>query len=428
VRIYDAGMESARQDVEELISCVGAVLGPRVGEVIRDLLAVYDAELPELRGDDRLVGLLTASIEENCATGLHMFQHRIDMAHAEAPPAAVEYARKAAQHGLSPAALLRGYRLGQARFLQWCGREMRNQTADTDLVAAATLRLIELNFAYIDRVSEQVVSVYEQERERWLRSRSAARTAQVRAILAGENVEVAAAEAALGHRLRQHHLGVVAWIQDTERVDDGLVRLEREVAALADWIGADGPPLVVPVDDTSTWVWLPLGGRADVAPARLERPPGERNVRFAVGTPRSGVAGFRRTHRQALRAHSVAVAAGDAGGPVTPFCRVAPIASMCADLGETRAWVGETLGSLAVDDDRHARLRETLHEFLATGGSYTATADRLTMHKSTVQYRIGKARDLLGVSLDEDRLHVEVALLACRWFGPAVLHQPDQPS
>jgi len=420
-------MESGRHDVDEFIACVGAVLAPRVAEVIGDLLAVYDAEIPELRGDDRLVGLLAASIEENCSTGLHMFQHRIDMAYAEAPPAAVEYARKAAQHGLSPAALLRGYRLGQIRFIQWCGQEMRRQTSDAELVATATLRLIDLNFAYTDRVSEQVISAYEQERQRWLRSRSATRAAQVRAILAGENVDVTTAETALGHRLRQHHLGVVAWIQDTERVDDGLVRLERAVTGLADRVAAEGSPLVVPVDDASAWAWLPLGGRAAVPPERLERAPGERNVRFAVGTPMPGVAGFRRTHRQALRAHAVAVAAGPAAAPATLFRRVAPIAALCADLAETRAWVGETLGLLATDDDRHARLRETLHEFLSTGGSYTATADRLTMHKSTVQYRIGKARELLGLSLDGERLHVEVALLACRWFGPAVLHRPEQP-
>ena len=50
-----------------------------------------------------------------------------------------------------------------------------------------------------------------------------------------------------------------------------------------------------------------------------------------------------------------------------------------------------TLAGLAADDEHHARLRETLLVFLHTGGSYKATAEQLTLHKNTVQYRIRKA-------------------------------------
>jgi DNA-binding PucR family transcriptional regulator len=45
---------------------------------------------------------------------------------------------------------------------------------------------------------------------------------------------------------------------------------------------------------------------------------------------------------------------------------------------------------LAADDEHHARLRETLLAFLQSGGSYKATAERLVLHKNTVQYRIRK--------------------------------------
>ena len=52
-----------------------------------------------------------------------------------------------------------------------------------------------------------------------------------------------------------------------------------------------------------------------------------------------------------------------------------------------RAWVLATLAGLAADDEHHARLRETLLVFLHTGGSYKATAEQLTLHKNTVEFR-----------------------------------------
>ena len=87
----------------------------------------------------------------------------------------------------------------------------------------------------------------------------------------------------------------------------------------------------------------------------------------------------------------------------------------------TRAWVAETLGALADDDEQNARLRETLRVFLSEKGSFKATAEKLTLHKNTVQYRVRKAEDVLGVRVDDNRLQIELALLACRWLGVAVL-------
>ena len=86
-----------------------------------------------------------------------------------------------------------------------------------------------------------------------------------------------------------------------------------------------------------------------------------------------------------------------------------------------RAWVIETLGPLADDDDQHFVLRDTLRVFLQEGGGFKATAERLTLHKNTVQYRVRKAEEGLGRPVGEDRLNVGLALLACQWLGPAVL-------
>src|SRR5437868_15305258 len=95
----------------------------------------------------------------------------------------------------------------------------------------------------------------------------------------------------------------------------------------------------------------------------------EPTISMAVGEPASGVEGFRRTHQQALRAQSVALAAGAHHIPVTYFLDVAPVAMMCADIESAREWVSETLGALAIDSERNTRLRETARVFLQTGGS-----------------------------------------------------------
>jgi DNA-binding PucR family transcriptional regulator len=104
--------------------------------------------------------------------------------------------------------------------------------------------------------------------------------------------------------------------------------------------------------------------------------------------------------------------------------QLGPIALMCADVGAVRAWVLDVLGDLGIDDEGHRRLRETLWEFLSAGGSFTAVAERLLLHRNTVRYRIRRAEDALGHGLESDRLNIEVALLACRWLGPAVLRPP----
>ena len=86
-----------------------------------------------------------------------------------------------------------------------------------------------------------------------------------------------------------------------------------------------------------------------------------------------------------------------------------------------RAWVIETLGPLADDDDQHSVLRDTLRVFLQEGGGFKATAERLTLHKNTVQYRVRKAEESLHHPVAQDRLLVELALLATQRLGAAVL-------
>jgi len=415
-------MDRSSPSAAESASEVSGALAPRAAEISADVYQLIVRDIPQLRSDKRVLTLLESSVADNVATMLHVLQHGIDLENVHAPAAAEEYARRLAQRGVPIAALLRAYRIGSARFQDWCLQELGRRTDNASIISAAGLRIAGLTASYIDRTSEEVVSAYESEKENWLRNLSVARAARVRALLRNEQVDVDASEAILGYRLRQHHLGVVTWTTEAAG-SDALGRLEHATVNLAVEARCDGRPIFVPQDESSAWAWLPLGARHDVAlhVMSAESTGDGAKIRFAFGAPAPGVPGFRRTHQQALSAQAVALAARPSGHPVTSFAEVAPVALMAGSIELLRAWVTETLGTLADDDDHNARLRDTLRIFLQENGSYKTTAERLTLHKNTVQYRVRKAGESLGRSLGEDRLNVELALLASRWLGAAVL-------
>ena len=420
---YDLSVDRASPAVAQSAEEVAGALAPRTAALAADIYDLIVREIPQLRTDSRVLALLEASVGENVATVLHILQHGIELDHVHTPAAAEEYARRLAQRGIPMAALLRAYRLGAARFQDWCLEELGRRTDNASIVTAAGLRIADTTAAYIDQVSEELVSAYEAEKETWLRNLSAARAARVRALLQGERVDVDASEAILGYRLRQHHLGVVCWVGEAEPEGRTLTRLEHATVELARQSECEGRPVFVPQDECSAWAWLPLGARDTfaVAAGGGGAPRAEPGIRFAFGAACPGVTGFRRTHQQALGAHAVALAAGPAGQPMTSFADVAPLAMMANSTEVMRAWVIETLGSLADDDDHNARLRDTLRVFLQENGSFKATAERLILHKNSVQYRVRKAEEALGHPLDENRLHLELALLASQWLGPTVL-------
>jgi DNA-binding PucR family transcriptional regulator len=422
-------MDRSSPSAAESAAEVSAALDPRSAEMSADIYGLIVREIPQLRSDKRVLALLESSVAENVATVLHILQHGIDLEKVHAPAAAEEYARRLAQRGVPIAALLRAYRIGSARFEDWCLQELGRHTDNASIVSAAGLRIAGILASYIDQVSEELVSAYESEKENWLRNQSAARAARVRALLRSEQVDVSSSEAILGYRLRQHHLGVVTWITGAPAGGDALGRLEHATAEVAAEGHCDGRPIFIPQDEFSAWAWLPLGARRDVAlpGPDVKNIMAEDRIRFAFGEPALGVAGFRRTHQQALSAQAVALAAGPSGQLVTTFGEVAPLALMSGSIELLRTWVTETLGALADDDEQNARLRDTLRVFLQENGSYKTTAERLMLHKNTVQYRVRKAEESLGRPISQDRLHIELALLASQWLGHAVLRPAGEP-
>jgi hypothetical protein len=410
--------------VVELLADVAAAVSRRAAAVSEDVYEVILREIPELRDDKPVLALLASSVHSNVGTCLQVMQHQIDLSAVQAPAAALEYARRRAPRATPLTALLRAYRLGHACFSDWVLKELAQQANDVQMITAATLSMSRIVAGYVDQTSEEIVAAYTRERENWLRNRSAARAARIRDLLSGERINVSATEATLGYRLRQYHVGVVCWAGDATAAVDNITRLEHAISQVAGKAACSGDPVFLPRDESSAWAWLPLGIRDTFDAAGASTSGVDGDIHFAFGDAAKGTTGFRLTHRQAVAAQAVALAAGSPPRAVA-FSEVAPVAMMLGSADLLRAWVLSTLAGLAADDDHHARLRDTLLVFLQSGGSYKTTAERLMLHKNTVQYRVRKAEESLGRPMGENRHDVELALRASHWLGSSVL-QPTR--
>ncbi|MFF3585502.1 PucR family transcriptional regulator [Streptomyces mirabilis] len=412
------------QEAKRQLSVVATNVESHASEVTCDVWQYLLAEIPSLGGDEVVVDILRASISENVMTLLHLFEHDFPLTGINAPVAAGEEARVLAQRDVPENVLIRAYRIGHWCILQWCLDELHRQGVDEELSAETTRRMLTASFGYIDRIAESVSEVHRLERERWLLNQTAVRYARVQEILGGEQVDVDWVESVLGYRIRQHHVGLVLWFPILKWGGDGLAVSHRITAKIAKELGCNARPLFVPRDEVSSWAWLPLGSRRDVSWERVSNviESGDPSLRACAGGVESGIDGFRCTHQQALRTQEFATVASS-GGRFTAFCDVAPIALMSSNIADTRAWVLRVLGSLAVDDENSARLRQTLRVFLTTG-SYTATANIEGLHKNTVQYRIRKAEETMGLTVQERHSDLEVALLAAQYLGSSVLLPP----
>lgn len=389
--------------------------------------------IPELRGDQRMRDLLSASTLSNIETWLYVVAQDLRPEEVAPPEPALEYARRLAQRGVSVAPLLRAYRLGQRQVIDWAHAALVTREPDGPVALEAVRLFQEAGFGYVDRVAESVVAAYEQERERWLATWNTLRAGTLRALLDGEPVEVENAERTLGYRLAQRHVGVVAWADSASDGGATLQRLESVVAEVAAEAGATASPVFWPQDRSSAWCWLPMGhGTAPWTPAERPVRAAGGSVRLAFGSASPGVSGFAVSHAQALQAHRVATLAAPgtamAGAAVVSYDdpAIRTTALVTADLAAGRDLVARALGTLADATSASARLRETLEVFLAEGSSYVATAERLHVHKNTVKYRVDKAVAARGHPLDVDRVNLEIALIASRVLGARVLPGPTR--
>lgn len=413
-------------DVDRWVATVIAEMRARLGAESRHIRTVLEDQISELEGDPQLLQLLGASIEGNMDTVFHVLQHGISADHLEAPAAAMEYARRLAQRGVAVTALVRAYRLGQSTLLDRIFDSIERSPMEPPMALQVSRRIVMVASTYIDWVSEQVVSEYQNERERWLANRSNVRAARIRELLSDPTLDDAAFSESLGYQLAQHHCAAILWLRDadTGADPDGLGKLARATSELARILRSRGEPLFVAADELSAWAWIPLGPKArdldlDAVSRRVDASE-QRVWSMAIGDPGYGGAGFRRSHLQAQQARSVVTLRGSADR-FTAYGQpgVAAVGLMAADLPRARVWMREVLGPLADSTAQAGQLRDTLRAYLSNNRSHKATAAQLHLHYNTVKYRVKSAERERGRPLDADRLDLEMALLLHHWIPDA---------
>jgi len=93
------------------------------------------------------------------------------------------------------------------------------------------------------------------------------------------------------------------------------------------------------------------------------------------------------------------------------------------DLSDVETFVREWLGSLLdYDARRKAELVHTLTQYLEHGGNYDATAAELSVHKSTLKYRLQRIRELTGLELNDPDVHFNLQLATRAWGTLQALH------
>lgn len=395
---------------------------PRTAEVTDAVQSVILAQIDDLRGDAQLVGLLRDSVEGNVETIFTAIRIGIDVSGVSAPTAALEYARRLAQHDVSPNALVRAYRLGQQELLRLVLAEVRVGGEGPESALQVFEAVFTATSQYIDWISEQVIEVYQLELGRWRESRERILGEHVQRILSGtEQRGIDELSSLLRYPLRHNSLAVIMWYPRAAAERGELIGMERFLRSAAKQLGAVGAPLFMPHDRITAWGWIPLSAEgADGAVEALRAlGSGDRTApSIAIGAPRPGVAGFARTHQLAEHARAVALRTGgqDRASVASDDSGVVIAAMLDGDLATADIWVREVLGPLAEPTESDAHLRHSLLVFLESGSSFTAAAPVLHLHTNTVKYRVRKAVERRGRPLEDGRLDVEIALLLCRRF------------
>ncbi|PXX04269.1 PucR family transcriptional regulator [Mycolicibacterium moriokaense] len=408
--------------------CAAEIVGRldlRMAELTGAMHQMLVTEIAELRGDAQLLQLLRDSIDGNVATVFSAIRHGIPIEKVELPTAAVEHARRLAQRGTTVNALVRAYRLGHKALLDAVLVEIGLSDLDPQLSLAVFRQISEVTFGYIDWITQQVVSTYQDEHDRWMENRNSLRAMRVRELLDGADLDIDEVATSIRYPLRRTHIAIVAWRDEDDGGDD-LASMERFVDQLADSAGARESSLHISVDRLTGWAWIPV--QAEATPTAVTRIRACAEARpdapwIAAGDPLPGVEGFRRSHEQAQEAHAVAIAAGSNAQRVTASSDhgLSAAALLNSNLGAARVWVAEVLGPLASCTENDERLRETLGVFLRAGGSFKAAAEELHLHTNSIKYRVQRAIDRRGRPISDGRLDVEIALLLCHWYGNAVL-------
>ncbi|WP_344598238.1 PucR family transcriptional regulator [Streptomyces violaceusniger] len=268
-------------------------------------------------------------------------------------------------------------------------------------------------FAYVDAFTDEMTQTYLAEHDRWTTSAAAARVETVHALLADTVVDVDAAARMLGYDLQGTHVGVIVWA-DTPAEE---ARLQSTAVILLTRWGATAT-LVVPVGSGRVWAWgtVPRRWREQAIASGMGA-----GLRAAVGTPASGLQGFRRTHQEALRVERLRGLSVRKSPRVTLYRDVVLTVLLAGDLVAAGEFVRSELGELGGRGEAMQVLRTTLLHYFKAERSLVRAAEQLHVARGTVAYRVKRAQEVIGRDVGDRRFPLYAALLLAEELGNTVL-------
>ncbi|GAB3292526.1 PucR family transcriptional regulator [Parasphingorhabdus pacifica] len=422
--VSDGAPEAA--EIRVLVIRVAERLQERHTELSNSMNAAIENAIADL-DDPEMTEMLHASVEGNITTILHMLRNDIPIEHVHPATAATEYAVRLARAGVSTAPLRRAYHIGSDDLLAEMFQEIERLDCSSELKLRLLHHLAGWLHRYVDWITRVVLDVHEAERQTLVEQNATDVSRLVHRVLDREAVETGQFARTTGYRLDHAHVATVLWDEGARQAADQIEALRSLASQLARAVGSPVAPLFMPIDRSTAWVWCHVPDETSwIDTARVhEVLAAVPAVRAAMGSPVTGIEGFRRTLEQA---NSIRIVASTSRAPHTRVVSygddgMAIAAMLARDLPASRRWVVESLGALAVDTEPAHRLRETLRTFLRTG-SYVETSETLMLHRNTVKYRLAKAEQERGRPLTEGQLDLELTLHLCHVLGPAVLQQP----
>ena len=306
-----------------------------------------------------------------------------------APPELLAQARRSARAGVGLDTVLRRYFAGHALFSDFLVEEAG---ADGGLSGERLQRLLSAQASVLDRIAAEVSAEHARETERLRRSSKRREAERIERLLAGERPETSR----IAYDFEAHHLGLVV-------KGPGARDALRELAGQA-----ERNLLAVGREEEVVWAWLggrePLELSAILSRVEDSLPP---ETCLATGEPGEGIAGWRRTHRQAKAALPVALAGSE---PLVRYADVALLAAILQDELLADSLHRIYLAPLEAEGVRGETLRETLRAYFTAGRSVSSAAAALGVNRHTVSDRLRAIEKSLGRPLESCAVELQAAL------------------